>query len=484
MGWFVEEWRGWTVPIWQFASKISFPLLIVTLCFLMISVMPRPGHTETLKQALNLAYRHNPTILAERARQRATDEGVSQAISGWRPTVSVTGHVGRNKERVTPPTTHSDLDQTSVGISLSQPIFRGFRTINETRRAEAQVQAGQGQLRDTEQNTLLSAVKAYMDVLRDRQILRLRRSNINFLARELDISKSRFREGERTRTDVDQARTRLHQGRAELAEAKANLHASEATYASIIGHLPRKLSSPKSISALLPKHLQSAIVIATAENPLILAANHRKDAAMRDADVIRGELLPTVSLDASYQRDHHPNRFSDREDNGTISLRFSMPLYKSGETYSRIRQANATVEQRTQELANTRSQVKASVISAWQRRQAAKSRIRAAKRAVRSAKAAVKGIRIEANAGERSVSDILDAQGDVVNAEVELTNARRDFVVTGFSLLATLGQLTVDHLKLDVEAHEPNRNLRAVRYQPIGETPGGFITTVTRAKGN
>lgn len=421
---------------------------------------------ESLLDAMRAAYENNPALLAERARQRADDEALPQALSGYRPTVSLDGSVGRLKQRQARPITHNDLEQRNVAVTVSQPIFRGFRTINATRRARAEVAAGQETLLDKEQSTLLDVVLAYIDVRRARRILRLRQSNVGFLQHEVEVTKARAREGELTKTDTEQARSRLYTGRATLEEARGELAAAEATYEAVVGSRPGTLAVAPPVRHLVPRSLGEATSVSDSDNPLIAAADYRRQAAKHEVAIQRGELLPTVSLDGRYERSFDSSSSVDRQDDASLKLNFSMPFYNAGTTFSKIRQARATLVQREHEYADIQRQVKASVITAWQRRLAAHKRMRAAHVGVSSAETALKGIRMEADVGERSLFDVLDAQRDVVNARVLQVTAERDFVEATFTLIAAMGRLTAEQLELETEYYDPNENYHSVRYAP------------------
>jgi len=443
-----------------------------------LGICCRYAYAQSLKDALRDAYLNNPRLLAERARQQADDELVPQATSGWRPKVTIEGSVGYEKERTSPPPTHSGSDNSTVGLKISQTVFRGFKTFNETRSAFAEVRAGRGKLREIEQSVLLAAATAYMNVVRDMEVLQRRKENVQFLRNEVLMTDRKFKEGELTLTDVAQANTRLYQGLAELAQARADLAGSRAEFGSLVGHMPRNPAKPGDFAKGLPDRLTDAIHIALGENPKIVAAEFLVNAARHNVKAIRGELLPKVDLDASYERAHNISRAFEREDHGSVELRMSMPLYNSGVILSRIRQARATERQRQHELINIQAIIQAEVISAWENRRAAISRIRSAKNSVSAAIASVKGIRIEAAAGERSVSDVLDAQRDLVEARISLANAERDFVVSGFTLAAAIGSLTAERLDLDVTVHNPRKNLSEIRHMQVGRAINNFVTVI------
>jgi outer membrane protein len=218
--------------------------------------MGTAAQAESFKQALVNAYRSNPTLQAERARQRGTDELVPSAKSGWRPVISASGDVTYRALRYR---CHDrqGFDLQILNIQLAQPLFRGFKTVEGVAQAKETVQGRAQQLLAVEQDVLLDAATAYMNVIRDRRILSLREQNVGNLQRQANAAKARFDAGEVTRTDVSQARARVSGAKAQVASARATLAESSARYVAIIGHKPDKLASPGFASN--PKSLSSAL---------------------------------------------------------------------------------------------------------------------------------------------------------------------------------------------------------------------------------
>ena len=216
----------------------------------------RCGHRTSVptrwKGALVQAYQNNPSLNSQRASVRATDEGVPQALSGYRPKVSVNGSIGTQYLDTTTrsSTVNANYSQLSgnmtpsnFGITATQTLYNGFQTSNKTRQAESQVQAAREQLRVTEQTVLLNAVTAYMNLLRDAAILDLQRRNVEVLQEQLRQTRDRFNVGEVTRTDVAQSESRLASGRSQVLSAEAAYKASVATYRQVIGVEPGKLAA-------------------------------------------------------------------------------------------------------------------------------------------------------------------------------------------------------------------------------------------------
>ena len=250
-------------------------------------------------------------------------------------------------------------------VTLSQPIFEGFQNINAIRQAKAGVQASRETLRAAEQNVLLNAVTAYVDVVRDLAVVGLRESNVNVLTEQLRQTKDRFNVGEVTRTDVAQAEARRSDAVTQLYAAQANLKASRAVYEQVIGHPPSNLVHPPSIVSLLPTNLEDAMTLGDGENPNILASVYQEEASLYNLNQILGELLPSVTLDAQYQQRFGESRVLKEQQITTVMGRVNVPLYQGGGVAARVRQAKETNHQFKKEVEDVRLRIHADVISSW-----------------------------------------------------------------------------------------------------------------------
>lgn len=199
------------------------------------------GVAQSLDAALSSAYRANPDLNATRASLRATDEGVPTAMSAYRPRVTGTADYGYNSTDARSPgrQTNTELNPHGFGLTVAQTLYNGGRTGNSVRAAESQVLGARETLRNSEQNTLLDAVTAYMNVLRDTALFNLRQNNVTVLAEQVRQTKDRFSVGEVTRTDVAQAEARLAGSRSELALAQSSLRGSVARFKQVIGIDPK-----------------------------------------------------------------------------------------------------------------------------------------------------------------------------------------------------------------------------------------------------
>jgi outer membrane protein len=425
---------------------------------------------HSLIEAMAQAYATNPTLRAARAGQRATDELVPQALSGWRPTVTASGEIKHTEADVDPdgPAPEFDSDSTTgtLAITLNQPVFRGFKTLNSTKAAKATVAAGEQGLLATEQDVLFDAVRAYMGVIRGRSILGLRRSQVGVLGAQLQAAQDRFDAGDATRTDISQARARVAGAQAQVASAQSSLASSEALFIKVIGREPGKLSYPRTPG--LPKSINGAYETAAQINPNVLAAALLEEASVHQIEVAKGDLLPSVSLQAQGAVTDDWEGTGAQTESFSISGVVSVPLYDGGRTYSSVREAKHSASQKRIQVIEANRAVREAVQVSWNSLWAARQTIAAAKQQVSAANQALDGVKQENDAGTRTTLDVLNAQSEVFEARITQVNAEHDAVVAAFQLLAAMGQLTADHLDLPVEAYDAGDNYRQVEKKWFG----------------
>ena len=430
---------------------------------------------QTLESALMQAYQNNPSLNSQRAATRAIDEGVPQALSGYRPKVAITGVGGEQTSSTTSKTINFGLgtystvagynSPASVGATVTQTLFNGFQTANRTRQAESAVLAARATLRLTEQTVLLNAATAYMNLLRDTAILDLQRRNVEVLQEQLRQTRDRFNVGEVTRTDVAQAESSLAAGRSQVLLAEANYTASVATYRQVIGSEPGKLSPASPVDRFSPHSLPGAIAVSSANNPAVTTAQYNVDVALEAVKVAEGALYPTVTVQGSYQKNWlTPQSLSVMDSyNASVLGTLSVPIYQGGAEYSLIRQAKETLGQKRLDLDSARDQIRQNVVQAWGQLDAAKANINATQAQVQASEIALNGIREEARVGQRTTFDVLTAQQTLVNARVALVTAQHDRVVASYTLLSAVGRLSPEVLALRVPVYDATVHYKQVR---------------------
>ena len=425
---------------------------------------------QTINEALAAAYLNNPTLEAGRAGLRATDEKVPQALANWRPSVDLEGDAARSKTfssvRTSGGKTQSRRPR-GIALNVTQPLFRGFRTVAETREAENTVSAARYRLLTTEQEVLLDAATAFVDVVRDQAVLELNISNEQVLQRQSQATRDRFQVGEITRTDVSQAEARVAGATADRIQAEGDLEVVRAAYRNVVGQTPEKLRAPDA-PAGLPATKKDAIATARKSNPNVLAAQSDERAARDRVAGVRGELLPTLELTGKLSRDLETASETSRSHEKSIKATLSIPLYQAGAVHSRLREARQTVGQERLESEQARRDAEEDATRGWEKLMTARARIKSFLAQVKANGIALEGVEREASVGARTVLDILDAKQELLDSRVNLVRVRRDEIVAIFALKASIGQLTARQLNLPVEYYDPGRHYREVRDKWVG----------------
>lgn len=416
---------------------------------------------QTIRQAMSNAYDNNPDLNAARAGLRATDEGVAIARSGYRPQISATVDVSRTETDapVSPFGGSADGTDAAAGLTISQTLFDGFQTRNAVLGAQADVFSSQETLRDTEQQILLAAVQAFMNVIRDRQIVDIRAQNIEFLQEQLDAANARFEVGEGTRTDVSQAQAQLAASRSSLVAAQAQLESSEAVYVQIVGTSPSSSMSPASApDSLMPNAIDAAIAAGLANHPTVRAAQYAVNSAAFGVKEAEGSLLPGVNLSGTVGQD-----LQSGDTQGTIAAQLSVPLYQGGAASAQVRQNKELLGQARINVDVARNNLRQAIVTAWTQYEAALSTIEANRAAIDAAQLALEGVIEERDVGQRTTLDVLNTQQDVLTAREALVQSQRDAVVASYSILSTTGRLTVNSLGLEVVEYRPEVHYEAVQ---------------------
>lgn len=442
--------------------------------FLLITTLP--AASQTLDDALAQAYSTNPTLNAQRAGQRATDELVPTAVSGYRPTLAATASAGVGHSRYvdggTPYT--GGILPTVLTLTATQTLFDGFVTYNNTRNADVQVKGQREVLRNTEETVLLQAVTAYMDVLQDEALLQFQQQNQSALAEQLQATDNRFRVGEVNRTDLAQAEASVTDAAYKVANAEANLNAARATFHQVIGVTPGKLGVPRPITRLMPPTVDAAVATGLARHPAVLASRYAVEAATFQIKMAEGALAPTLSAQTQVLNETDPNAETQQVQKGTGTLSLNMPLFQGGAEYATIRKAKETLTQVRHEEQQNEDSVRAGVRTYWSSMIAAQEQIRSAQTAVTASTLALQGVQEEWRVGQRTTTDVLNAQTNLTTARSSLATAQRNSVVSAYSLLSAIGHLDAGTLNLKVRRYDPSIHLDQVRDAWAGtRTPDG-----------
>ncbi len=439
------------------------------------------ARAQSLVEALSSTYNSNPDLLAARAVLRQTDESLAQAVANWRPKILLNveyNKIEADSVPVSRANTYLILNGRTTLLQVIQPVFRGGATVAATKTAQANIQAQRAVLADTEQQVLLNTITAYADLVRDAGIVDARRNNVRVLVQQLDATRERFRVGELTITDVSQAEARLEGAKADLVQAEAQLRIDEAAYQRVTGQRPGKVGDLPLWGAL-PGSEEESVGLAMDANPRPVSAQNRITAAAYAVNSAWAVLLPQVNLVGFVQYQQELAFPNDQYYQYGVRLQASVPIYQNGSEWSQVRQAKELVGQRRNELDSARRVAAQTVITFWRQLDAARSRVVSFEAQVKANEVALNGVRQEALVGSRTTLDVLNAEQELLNAQVSLISARHDVQVAYYGVLSGIGRLTARTLGLPVEYYDEEKYWNEVGSRWIGDWGAGQSGPVT-----
>jgi len=431
-----------------------------------------PLHAETLRDALASAYENNPTLEGARAQLRATDENVVIQRASGLPTLNASGQYTEYLKQSS--ASFIAPERAAAGnLDLAIPIYSGGSVRNGVRAAKTRVEAGRADLRATESSVFNQVVAAYMDVIQNEAIVGLTRNNVEVLNVNLQATSDRFEIGDLTRTDVAQSQSRLAIAQSDLETAEANLIAARENYIELVGRAPGELEPPPPLPGL-PADVNSAVDVALATNPDLLGAMERAQAAGFDIDVAGAGRLPQLEVFTSGGYNNYlgtlesftPGTSTPQgQTTAQAGVRLTLPLFQGGRVAAQQRQAQAQASVALEQVVATERAVIAQVRAAYSSWQASNAIIRSNQSAVDAASLSLEGVQAENTVGSRTILDILNAQQELLSAQVQLVTARRNSYVAGFTLLAAMGRAEARDLGLDqdVSLYDPTANYERVK---------------------
>jgi outer membrane protein len=418
--------------------------------------LTKSANAQSLSDALVTAYLNNPELAATRTDVKVLAERAVQERAGGR--VRVEGQLGL--QAVTQSSTRPGQDSTNfptnVSLNAIQPLYTGGQVQNATEAAETRVTAQEVIVVATEERVLLDAVTAYASVIWATEQISISQNNVRVLSEQLRAARERFEVGEVTRTDVEQARARRAAAISRLAASEGSLAIAREAYLRVVGEYPVDLQPMPPLPDLPPDQDQ-AVTIALRDDPGVIAARLERDAAGSDVRAAIGALLPQISLQGTLASQETFNDGLAGPESATVGLFVTVPFYTGGFNYSNVREAQAVSEGASADINSAMRNAVRNTGNAWAELEVARSSIRASRLEVSAARLAFEGVREEAKVGARTTLDVLDAEQEVLEANSRLVTSRRDESIAAYSMLASIGKLTVQHLGLDVglTADEP-----------------------------
>lgn len=448
------------------------------------ATQPLTATAETLADTLVSAYNNSGLLAQNRALLRVADENVAQVVAGLRPIINWSLNMSRRFGRAESSGVSSGFRPTgaSVGITLDLLLYDFGATRLTAEAARETVLATRQSLRDIEQQVLLRAVAAYMNVRRTAQLVSVRQNNLRLLREELRATRDRFEVGEVTRTDVALAEAQLASARAGLAAAQGDRRQAIEEFRNAVGRDPGVLNPPARLPQL-SGDIEAAKGLAVRKHPDVLRSQHQVSAADLSVSAAQADMKPKVNLSTSLLAGEEIFG-GDYNREGSFGISVGGPIYQGGRLSSLVREAMANRDQQRAGLHLARLQVEQDVGNAYADLLAAQASRQARLEEVRAARVAFEGLREEAKLGARTTLDVLDAEQDLLDAQAGLIDAETSLYIAAYTVLETIGELTARDLRLNVQIYDPAAYYNLVKDAPVPISPQGQkLDRVLRALG-
>lgn len=441
---------------------------LMVLAWMVGSSLTSSAFAGTFEEAIKGAYETNPKIQAQRKVLEQTNERLSQARSAFLPDISANYANGRQRNAYnTKNWSTSDLETKELNVS--QSIFNGGTNIYNYRSSEKRVLSDRAGLDSVEQSVLMDGIKAYMDVVQNQAVLELSQNNSEVLEKQLKASRDRFAVGDVTRTDVAQSEARVARSKSDVIQAKGDLEIAMANFERVVGHKPEGTLTMPDYYPQLPKSIEDAIERAIENNPNLQSVKHDKGAAEDNVNATIGTLLPQLSLIGSMKREDGAGvKGADQFDTDSLKLNVSIPLYRTGAEYSRVRSAELVAKQQDFKVLDSNHETRENMIRTWENLQTATATIESQEHVIEAAQIALDGVKQENQYGSRTVLDVLDAEQELFTARVNLVRAQHNRAVAFYNVLLVLGDLNFGTLRIDAPQYDPKEHYNSVKWKMIG----------------
>ncbi|MFV0243992.1 MAG: TolC family outer membrane protein [Qingshengfaniella sp.] len=433
-----------------------------------------PATSETLTDALVSAYNNSSLLEQSRAVLRASDEDVASAVALLRPTLDYSASRTWGWSDRDQPTSDNDTVTNTLGLTSQLSLYEFGRNRLAIEAAKEAVLAARQSLRNQEQQVLLSAVEAYMELRRAMEFVDLRQNNVRVLSEEMRAANDRFEVGEVTRTDVAQAEARLADAEANLISAQGDLDVAREAFKLAVGRYPENPAPPPALPRTAANEA-AARDVAVREHPQILQAQRLVSVAEINIERAQAAVLPSLSANASvgWSDQNAGNKTLEFEPSASVGVELRGPIYRGGALNSAYRSATAQRDLNRAQLLRTTDQVANNVAQAWTIQEVDRAILVSTERQINASRVAFEGTREEATLGARTTLDVLNAEQELLDAQAARISAAARLQVAAYAVLSSMGRLTVDYLQLPVTAYDPSVYYNAVRNAPAVNDASG-----------
>ena len=423
--------------------KYFLKVILITIVILNLS----DARANSLFDSLNSAYLKNPLLNAERASMRASKQEKNKSISEFLPSITISGYISDQNNR---DGALKDFQPSEQVIEVEQKIFQGFSGVSNFRKKKYGESLAEFKLKKVEQETLLSAAKAHIDLLLNKKKLNINLVNIDLLERQVETDQNRLEKGEINLADLAQSESSLAGAKAALIAAQNDLVTSKANFEKVVGKKPQEnIQEINETNLDLPKSLAAAYNISNSENPNLQIAKLEYEQSKMDVAIAAAELSPSATLSYKVaEQDDFSSTIQDRTQK-TLKATASWPLFAGGNNLFSVKKAQELRNQKELLFQDSKKATETDAANAWSNYQSSKSVLDSIRTQVKAAEIANEGITLEYESGNnRTTLEVIQSQTILLNSRINLANSERNFFVSQFNLISAVGHLTAQKLNL------------------------------------
>ncbi len=429
---------------------IRILFIITSLIFLLNN-----ASAEIFSAALKKAYNDNNELNAERESLNISEQELKISISSYLPSVTLSG--SKSSEDTNKLTnqngtnaTISDVDPTVQSLTITQTLI-DFGRGAELSKSKIGIELAKAKLLKKEQEILYKSIEAYTGLISANEKLKINKSNVNLLDRQVETDRIRLERGNISLSDVAQSESSLAGAQAKLIQAENDFLTSKLNYENVIGTINDAEALDKSsiVIVSLPNELNSAIEISKKGNPDLIIAQLEYEQSKKDTTSARSDLAPTATLSFDRSKTDDLSSTYDEKEQDTLKATVTWPFFSGGKNYANLNKNKSLETQKNLLLNNMIKKNQTDVASAWSNYQSNKSLLNSVRAQVNAAEIANEGIVAEYNSGsDRTTLEVIQSNSLLLNAQISLADSERNYILSQFNLLKSIGLLNSEYLKL------------------------------------
>ena len=428
----------------------KFIILILSYLLLLSSVS-----AETFTTALKKAYNNNPELNAERESLNISEQDLKISKGSYLPTITLSGSKSEeDTEKLTnrdgSDAAKADVDPTVETITITQTLI-DFGRGAELAKSKIGIELAKAKLLKKEQEILYKSIEAYTGLVSADEKLKINRSNVNLLDRQVETDRIRLERGNISLSDVAQSESSFAEAQAKLIQAENDFLISKLNYENVIGKLnnPESLDKSSIIEISLPDQLSAAIEISKKNNPDLIIAQLEYEQSKKDTSSAKSDLAPSASLSFDRSKTDDLSSTYDEREKDTLKATVTWPFFSGGKNIASLKKNKSSENRKNLLLDNMTKKNQTDVASAWSNYQSNKSLLNSVRAQVNAAEIANEGIVAEYNSGsDRTTLEVIQSNSLLLNAQISLADSERNYILSQFNLLKSVGLLNSNHLKI------------------------------------